>query len=61
MLVLVRAKRQVCGEKEWRRRKKVMAVLTVLTWLPDKLLDGSGLFGVNVFKNPVRYICMYMW
>ena len=38
-----------------------MAVLTVLTWLPDKLLDGSGLFGVNVFKNPVRYICMYMW
>ena len=25
-------------------------------WPKKKLLDGRGLFGDNVFKNPVRYI-----
>ena len=48
-------------ERERRRREKTMVALLVFIMdtffgRKKKLLDGRGLFGDNVFKNPVRYI-----
>ena len=48
-------------ERERRRREKTMVALLVFIMdtffgRKKKLLDGRGLFGDNVFKNPARYI-----
>ena len=49
-------------ERERRRREKTMVALLVFIMdtffgrKKKKLLDGRGLFGDNVFKNPARYI-----
>ena len=48
-------------EEERRRREKTMVVLLVSIMATffgrkKKLLDGRGLFGENVLKNPARYI-----
>ena len=48
-------------ERERRRREKTMVALLVFIMdtffgRKKKPLDGRGLFGDNVFKNPARYI-----
>ena len=58
-----RRKRKNKEEERWRREKSNGCTLSFYNgYFGDVLLlDGKGLFSGNVFKNPARYINIYIF